>query len=624
MTTIHIVGAGIAGLTAAHELAEHGGFEIIVYEAEDHVGGKAASQPMSIGNATADALGEHGFRFFPWFYLHLPDTLRRIPRGPESSASVHTLLREARHGGVAFERGLYAIPREPSAMDVPALVRTFFGDLGADPIDMGKYAWRLGRFWTACEERKLVVYENMSWADYIGIEEPGYYSPRFAELVRSIPLMLVAMRSDEGSARTIGHAAIQLMVDIDPETNHLADAVLAAPTSHSWMRPWKSYLEALGVRFQLCEKLERIRLNAAADRVIELGFASGATVDVSRDQFVCALPLEGMARLLPQISHADPALRKLEDLCAATPPPLRDMVGVQYALRDDVPLVHGHVAFAGSDWALTAVSQRQFWTEVRPTMAEYFGVPGLRGVISAIISDWETPVADPSSPVHGKAARDCTESELLRETWRQMRVTLPAGHLADETQGDPWLAARLDRGVTLAPFQNRSPLLVHPPGSYLRRPRALVERVQNLALASDYVRTTTDIATMEGANEAGRRAAHAVLRRTGSAASPRFFEFALGFDELREVDRWLWQLQKPHLYDADDVEDLDVPDPRVGFFESRQAQAGLEPVSPQQQTTRRVLENARAALPYLREARKSGDIDAVEDWQRRVLDGVAD
>ncbi len=623
MNKVHIVGAGIAGLTAAHELADQGGFEIHVHEVEDHIGGKAASQPMNVAGVTADALGEHGFRFFPWFYLHLPHTLKRIPLGANEAGSVHGMLREATFGGVAYEQGLYSIAREAGPMDALALVQTFFMDLDVDPIDMAKYAFRLGRFWTACEERKTVVYENMSWAEYIGVNEAGYYTPRFAELVRSIPLMLVAMRSDEGSARTIGHAAIQLMVDIDPATNDLADAVLAAPTSHSWMKPWKAHLDSLGVRFHFGRKLEQIRLNAASDRVAEIGFADGTIIDVSSDQFVCALPLEGIAPLLPQISHADPALRTLEELCGSNPAPLRDMVGVQYALRDDVPLVHGHVAFAGTDWSLTAVSQSQFWTEVGPSLDEYFGVEGLRGVISAIVSDWETPVSDPNSPVHGKAARNCTEPELLREVWRQMRVTLRVGDLADETQGTPWMAAHLDRNVTLTPFVNRSPLLVHPPGSYLRRPQALVAGVHNLALASDYVRTTTDIATMEGANEAGRRAAYAVLSRTGSAASPRFFEFELGFDRERELDRWRWQFEKPHLYDATTLDDLDVPD-RADSSESRDTKVGMSPIPQPHPTMRRLLENARAALPALQEARASGDPDALRRWRERLLEGVAE
>ena len=99
-----ILGGGVAGLSAAHELVERG-YEVEVLEKLTLAGGKARSIPVleGIGDhgskdahadavraaATADPLGrrrpwlpgEHGFRFFPNFYRHITDTLARIPTG---------------------------------------------------------------------------------------------------------------------------------------------------------------------------------------------------------------------------------------------------------------------------------------------------------------------------------------------------------------------------------------------------------------------------------------------------------------------------------------------------------------------------------------------------------------
>src|SRR6185436_15676674 len=75
-------GGGVAGLSAAHELAERG-FMVTVLEAREAFGGKARSLPVP-GSGTgdrADLPAEHGFRFFPGFYRHLPDTMARIPVG---------------------------------------------------------------------------------------------------------------------------------------------------------------------------------------------------------------------------------------------------------------------------------------------------------------------------------------------------------------------------------------------------------------------------------------------------------------------------------------------------------------------------------------------------------------
>src|SRR5205807_4118719 len=78
--TVIVLGGGVAGMTAAHELAERG-FGVRVYELRDIAGGKARSIPVrgSGVGGNDDLPGEHGFRFFPGFYRHVPDTMKRIP-----------------------------------------------------------------------------------------------------------------------------------------------------------------------------------------------------------------------------------------------------------------------------------------------------------------------------------------------------------------------------------------------------------------------------------------------------------------------------------------------------------------------------------------------------------------
>ena len=73
---VAVMGGGMAGLTAAHELAERG-FQVTVYEPSAW-GGKARSIPVpgTGRGGRRDLPGEHGFRFFPGFYHHVPNTMR--------------------------------------------------------------------------------------------------------------------------------------------------------------------------------------------------------------------------------------------------------------------------------------------------------------------------------------------------------------------------------------------------------------------------------------------------------------------------------------------------------------------------------------------------------------------
>jgi uncharacterized protein with NAD-binding domain and iron-sulfur cluster len=65
---------------------------------------------------------------------------------------------------------------------------------------------------------------------------------------------------------------------------------------------------------------------------------------------------------------------------------------------------------------------------------------------------------------------------------------------------------------------NKEPLLVNQVNTWTLRPNAFT-RIPNLYLASDYVKTNTNLATMEGANEAAKRAVNNILFDTNSKES---------------------------------------------------------------------------------------------------------
>ena len=130
------------------------------------------------------------------------------------------------------------------------------------------------------------------------------------------------------------------------------------------------------------------------------------------------------------------------------------------------------------------------------------------------MSDWERP-----SRRTGKVASKCSADEIKAEVWAQLKDHLnDPGHVVLE---DANLAsAFLDEDITFpnpSATANAEPLLINTAGSWADRPEA-VTSVPNLFLASDFVRTYTDLATMEGANEAARRAVNGILDATRSSA----------------------------------------------------------------------------------------------------------
>ena len=62
------------------------------------------------------------------------------------------------------------------------------------------------------------------------------------------------------------------------------------------------------------------------------------------------------------------------------------MNGIQFYFSQDVPLDHGHTLYADSPWALTSISQKQFWQQAN--LANY-GDGRVAGLLSVDISDWD-------------------------------------------------------------------------------------------------------------------------------------------------------------------------------------------------------------------------------------------
>jgi uncharacterized protein with NAD-binding domain and iron-sulfur cluster len=530
MTRVAILGGGVAGLTAAHELADRG-FEVVVLEARAIPGGKARSLPVpdSATDGRSDLPAEHGFRFFPGFYRHVPDTMRRIPVG---GTTVFDRLTGATRILVAQSHGrneLVAGAHLPESLeDLGVLSRFLLGLMTSLGIPPAEHAWlmeRLLTLLTSCDDRRFKQWELESWWGFVRAEQRSPTFRRF--LADGLTRTLVAARAREISARTGGLILAQLLFDLT-RAGGRADRVLDAPTNEAWIDPWVTHLRDLGVELRLSTAVNG--LTVSGGRIAGVTTSHGT---VTADYYVAALPVEVMRMLAgPPLRALEPRLARLDRLVT------RWMNGVLFYLDHDVPLVHGHAIYVDSEWALTSISQAQFWAGVD---LERYGDGRVKGILSVDVSDWTTP-----GPRTGKIAMHCTPEEIRAEVWGQLTDHLNDGPqpLLDERNVLAWFLDPAIEFPNPTEATNLEPLLINTAGSWADRPEATT-KIPNLLLAADYVRTNTDLATMEGANEAARKAVNAILDRTYSRA-PRCEVFTLSepavFKPARMLDAVRWRL----------------------------------------------------------------------------------
>src|ERR687894_318628 len=253
MTTVAVLGGGVAGLSAAHELAERG-FDVTVYETRDIPGGKARSMPVP-GSGTdgrRDLPGEHGFRFFPGFYRHLPDTMGRIPlegRTVRDHLVGATRIMFAQAGGPNEILAPAHLPESAEDFTVLArFLRDAAAQVGVPPHEYALLLERLLTLLTSCDERRYEQWELQSWWEFVGADRRSAAFRKF--LAEGLTRTLVAARAREISARTGGLILAQIVFDL-ARAGGRADRVLDAPTNEAWIDPWVARLRSLGVGLRL-------------------------------------------------------------------------------------------------------------------------------------------------------------------------------------------------------------------------------------------------------------------------------------------------------------------------------------------------------------------------------------
>jgi len=506
---VAIFGGGVAGLSAAHELINRN-FEVEVYEASAVPGGKARSVnvPNTAQGNNKDLPGEHGFRFFPRFYKHIIATMAQIPLPGGKGSVADNLVETTRIRLARFDKDSVFMPaRFPGSLNEleKILKEGLSANLGLSDQDKEDFALKVWQLMTSCYERRKNEYERMPWWEFM---DADLHSPAYQTIfVKGLTRTLVAARAEKASTKTGGDIFIQLIFDV-ASPGMSSDRILNAPTNEAWIDPWMQHLTKKGVKFNFNSPLKKFSCNST--------LITSATVtqnntdkNVKADFYLSALPVEVMSKILTaDLISLDPTLKNIQTLSTE----VAWMNGVQFYLTEDVELCLGHTIYIDSPWALTSISQKQFWQK---TDLSKYGDGKVKGILSVDVSDWETP-----GIIYGKAAISCSEQEIKDEIWAQLKKSLNV--CSTICLEDKHLhSVYIDNDIVFAnskAVENKEPLLVNTINSWEQRPFAYT-RIPNLFLASDYVKTYTDLATMEGANEAARRAVNCILVTSGSNKS---------------------------------------------------------------------------------------------------------
>ncbi len=534
MKSIAVFGAGIAGLTVAHELARRG-HQVRVFESTNESGGFFRSARVESSPHIPTEYSWHGFG--PWYH-NVFDILKQIPFDEISSLYDKGLSRPIDFGlapdkGEAqFTDGRFFVP-----------VSRMFRMRGLDSI---RWGWLMFKTWTA-HRRTLEYYSRINasdaWRPLLSSQGWKTWRACFGPWIGSDWTNVSLHQTGEFFRK-------QFMTQ--PTHHYAADSegpawsqgagdgwlLLRGPCSDVWFSRWVKDLKTRGVEFFWEKALHRIDFDGI--RAMSAELANGETVHA--DIFVVATNPFAAAEILartPELEELD-QLRNFKPLIQRGP---HIQVSFRIAFAEEIawPRPRMAIILADSEFNITLFAQEQAWSE-KVNLGE--GVKSL----------WTGTACASTVPGRkfGLPLENCTIEQFLDE----IQVQLLACESLDEiirSANDgrsfsefPIVKLEIWHEWQFSPNGIRSfqPKWVNTTNTQPYQPTQATP-VSNLMLAGAHTRTEADVWSIEAAAESGRRAAK--LIDSDVAVLPQYRPWWVRI--LGKLDDACFGLGLPHFID---------------------------------------------------------------------------
>jgi uncharacterized protein with NAD-binding domain and iron-sulfur cluster len=532
MKSIVIFGAGIAGLTAAHELAQLG-YAVSVYEATDQPGGFFRSARLDEDNMPTE-YSWHGMG--PWYHNAF-DLMRQIPFSEKGSIYDLALSRPVDFGifpdtdtAQFYDEGLKSIPKMFRMKN----------------WEFVKWFYLMIKTWTS---------DNRSKTDYDNINAAQAWKPLLKDTAhktwRSCFGPWIGSDWSKVSLQTTGdffrkqlttkalhrHKADQIGPAWTQETG-AGWLLFTGPSSEYWFNPWVSYLKKKGVKFYWEKALTRLEYDGTKIISVSCGeeIVQGDIYILAINPFITA----DILRKTPELERHE-EFRLYKPLTHGGP---HIQVSFRLAFDEEIefPRKRTAVVISDSEFNLTIFAEEQVWDKE---------VDLGRNIKSL----WTGTSCISSVPgrIYHKPVTSCSKEEFTEEVKAQI---LSCGALDR-------LIKEANQGRGLKDFSLMKIEVWHewefsPEGIKSLQPKwvnstntqpylpAQKTPVPNLFLAGAHTRTQAQVWSIEGAVESGRRAAKAIDDRVAVIDQIR----PLLISVLSGIDDILYAVKAPQLIDS--------------------------------------------------------------------------
>lgn len=533
MKTVAVFGAGVAGLSAAHEFARLG-YKVSVYEANPGAGGFFRSARVPGDENMPSEYSWHGFG--PWYHNAF-DVMRQIPFDETGSVYDKGLSRPIDFG-LAPDKGRAEFD---DSWILP--VSRMFRMSGAESL---RWGWLMLKTWAA--NRRTVEH-------YSRLNASEEWKPRLSELGwktwRASFGPWIGSDWTNVSLHTAGQFFRKVLIT-KPAHDHPADAegpawrhgsrsgwlLLRGPSSECWFDKWVEHLEKNGVDFFWEQPLYKLDFDSR--NITAAHLESGG--EVRADIYILAINPFAAADILertPTLAEQD-QLRLFKPLTQDGP---HTQVSFRIAFSERIvwPRQRAAIIIADSEFNLTLFAQEQAWL---PEVDLGAGVESL----------WTGTACVATEPgrLHGLPLVECTREQFMEEVTAQLLDCEGLDRMIKAANGGrglrtfPILKVEVWHEWLFSPtgIKPRQPKWVTTTNTQPYLPRQATP-VPNLALAGAHTKTAADVWSIEGAVESGRRAARAI--EPGVSVIPQYKSPWLRV--ISALDDLCFSVGAPHVLD---------------------------------------------------------------------------
>jgi len=531
MKTVAIFGAGIAGLSLAHELNSLG-YAVSVYEATGQAGGFFRSARTGEDNIPSEC-SWHGMG--PW-YQNTFDVMRKIPFSPAGSLYDLALSRPIDIG--IFPDGAKAEFVDTGVRSIPRMFR-----MGR--VEFARWCYLMLKTWTS-NERSQVDYAQLSaarsWQSLLADTAHKTWISCFGPWIGS-DWSKVSLHTAGNFFRKQLVSKGKHLHQADQEgpawTHGAGDGwlLLKGPSSEYWFDPWLAHLQQNGVRFFWEKTLTQLEFDGA-----RISSAHCGAEKIEADIYALAINPFSTAEIL----HRTPLLEQQEELklfrtLVRDGPHTQVSFRLAFAEAIQFPRKRTGIVVSDSEFNLTLFAADQVWDRE---------VDLGKGVASL----WSGTSCISSVPgrIYHKPVKTCSKEEFIAEVKAQIFGCGALDEMIREANGgrslqefrlikvEVWHEWELS-SAGIKPLQPKWATTTNTQG-YLPGQRT---PVSNLFLAGAHTRTQAQVWSIEGAVESGRRAAHAIDNRVEVLNQ----ELPLWILVLADIDDLLFSINAPQVID---------------------------------------------------------------------------